>query len=85
MRRPLLGTKCGLFGGLAAIALWMLTFSPHGGVDLSAFLFPLSRVVFQWLYPTQSVPVGMWYGGALLQWVLIGALVDALRLIVRRA
>jgi hypothetical protein len=77
------GTICGLFVGVAAIALWMFTFSPHGGVELSAFLFPLSRVVLAWLYPAQSVPVGMWYGGALLEWVLIGSVVDVVRLIVR--
>ena len=82
--RPLLGTLCGFYVGLAAITLWMATFSGHGGSFVSAYLFPLSRAAFAWLYPAQSVPVLMWYVGALLQWVLIGALVDVARVGIRR-
>ena len=75
---------CGSCVGLCAIALWVLTFSPHGGVELSAYLFPLARFLLARLYSTQSIPAEMWYGGALLQWVLLGAAVDVVRAIVRR-
>ena len=82
--RPFLATLCGLFVGLCAAGLWMLTYSPHGGVELSAYLFPLATWVLGRLYPAQSIPAGMWYGGALLQWLLLGAVVDLVRAIVRR-
>jgi hypothetical protein len=75
---------CGFLAGLAAMALWMLTFSPHGGVELSAYLFPLAKFVLVRLYRTQAIPVGMWYGGALLQWVLLGAVIDVVRATMRR-
>jgi hypothetical protein len=61
----------------------MFTFEPHGGVELSRYLFPLSALVLEHVYPAQSIPVPLWYGGALLQWVLIGALVDFLRRVFR--
>jgi hypothetical protein len=67
-----------------AIVIWMLTFQPHGGVELSPYLFPLSAPILDRLYPTESVPVILFYGSALLQWVLFGALVDLLRRIFRR-
>ena len=57
----------------------MLTFEPHGGVELSRYLFPLSRLILGRMYPSQSIPVPLWYGGALLQWLAFGAVIDLLR------
>jgi hypothetical protein len=79
----LFGTTCGFVVGISAIALWIATFSPHGGVELSAFLFPISRVVLQAFFPNQSIPVLLWYVGALLQWILLGAFVDLVRTWIR--
>jgi hypothetical protein len=62
----------------------MLTFRPHGGVELSRCLFPLSAFILERMYPAQSIPVALWYGGALLQWVILGVLVDLLRTAFRR-
>jgi len=62
----------------------MLTFEPHGGVELSRYLFPLSALVLHRMYPAASIPVPLWYGGALFQWVAVGALTDLLRRGFRR-
>lgn len=82
--RPYVGTLCGIGVGVLAIFIWMLTFQPHGGVELSKYLFPLSLFILKRIYPAQSIPVLLWYFGALLQWVVIGALVDLLRRVFRR-
>ena len=77
--RAFIGTLCGTAAGLLACVIWMLTFQPHGGIELSWFLFPLSAFVLERMYPMQSIPVSLWYGGALLQWIAFGAIVDLLR------
>ena len=83
--RPYFGTLCGIGVGVLAIVIWMLTFQPHGGVELSHNLFPLSALILERIYyPTQSIPVPLWYGGALLQWLVVGAVVDLLRRAFRR-
>ena len=69
---------------MLAIVIWMLTFQPHGGVELSRHLFPLSALILERMYPAQSIPVPLWNGGALLQWLVIGLLVDLLRRVFRR-
>jgi hypothetical protein len=70
--------------GMVAIVIWMLTFQPHGGVELSRYLFPLSTFILEQVYPAQSIPVPLWYGGALLQWVAVGTLFDFLHRVFRR-
>ena len=77
--RPYIGTICGIGVGVLAIVIWVLTFEPHGGAELSPYLFPLSSLILERMYPTQSVPVPLWYGGALLQWIVLGGVVDLLR------
>ncbi len=81
--RPYFWTMCGLGVGVVAIGIWMLTFQPHGGVELSMYLFPLSVLILEYSYPAQSIPVPLWYGGALLQWLVVGAIVDCLRKVFR--
>ena len=83
--RPYIGTLAGIVVGGLAILLWLLTFQPHGGVELSPYLFPLSRPILDHLYPTESIPVVLFYSSALLQWVLFGALIDLLRKPFRNA
>jgi hypothetical protein len=77
--RPYLGTLGGLVLGLFAISLWAVTFQPHGGVELSSFLLPASRPVFDRLYPNESVPVFAWFGFGVVQWVIAGTMVDLIR------
>lgn len=68
-----------------AIIIWMVTFQPHGGVELSHYLFPVSALILARIYyPAHSIPVALCYGGALLQWIFIGVMVDLLRSILRR-
>ena len=69
---------------MLAIVIWMLTLQPHGGVELSRYLFPLSGLILERMYPAQSIPVPLWYGVALLQWIVLGALVDLLGRVFRR-
>jgi hypothetical protein len=69
---PYFGTLCGFAVGVLAIVIWMLTFEPHGGVELSRYLFALSAFILKRIYPAASIPVPLWYGGALLQWVILG-------------
>ena len=83
--RPLIGTLCGIAVGVLAIAVWMLTFEPHGGPELSRYLFPVSAIILDRMYPTQSIPVPLFYGGALLQWVVLGVLIDLLRRVFRES
>jgi hypothetical protein len=82
--RAFIGTLCGIALGVVAIIIWMLTFEPHGGSEWSRYLFPLSAVALERMYPAQSIPVPLWYGVALLQWVILGAVVDLLRRGFRR-
>lgn len=82
--RPIIGTLFGIVVGVLAIAVWMLTFEPHGGPELSHYLFPVSAIILEHMYPTQSIPVPLWYGGAFLQWVVLGMLIDFLRRVFRR-
>jgi len=76
--RPYIGTLCGIAVGVLAIVIWMLTFEPHGGVELSWYLSPMSVLILKRAYPEQSIPVPLWYGVGFLQWVLIGAFGDLL-------
>jgi hypothetical protein len=82
--RPYFGTLRGFGVGVLAVIIWMLTFQPHGGVELSRYLFPLSASILERVYPTQSIPVSFWYGGALLQRLILGAFVDLLQRVFRR-
>lgn len=71
-----------MLGGLmsvVAVVVWIATFAPHGGVDLSGYLFPVWSWIASALYAGRSVPALVWYGGILLHWVVLGALVDLLR------
>ena len=61
------------------MVVWMITFQPHGGVELSRYLLPLSSLVFDRLYPSESVPVVAWYAVGFFQWVFAGVIVDLLR------
>jgi hypothetical protein len=82
--RPYLGTVWGAGLGVLAVAIWMLTFQPHGGFELSRYLFPFSAFILEHIYPDQAIPVPLWYCGAVLQWTVIGAIVDLLRNIFRK-
>ena len=82
--QPYFGTLCGVTVGLLAIVIWMVRFEPHGGVELSRYLFPLSALILERRYPAQSIPVPHWYDGALLQWVVLGMIVDLLCRTFRR-
>ena len=82
--RPFIGTLVGAAIGLLAIVIWMATFEPHGGPELSHYLFPGSAILLERMFPTRSIPVPLWYGGALLHWVIPGVLVDLLRRVFRR-
>jgi hypothetical protein len=77
--RPIFATLCATAAGVLALGAWAATFEPHGGVDLSPYLFPVSTAVLGAAYGGSSVPVPVFYGSALLQWVLLGALVDVAR------
>jgi hypothetical protein len=77
--KQFIGTFRGIGMGAFAIVVWMLTFEPHGGVELSRFLFPLNPPILDRLYPTQAIPVPVWSGAAFLLWVVLGAVVDCLR------
>jgi len=76
--RPCIATLAGFVAGVLAVAIWMATFEPHGGVELSRYFFSLSAVVLERIYPGESVPALVWYGFALLQWVTLGVVVDLL-------
>jgi hypothetical protein len=82
--RPFIGTLVGSVVGVLAVIIWMLTFEPHGGPELSRYLFPVSAIVLERMFPTQSIPVPLWYAGALLHWLVPGALVDLLRRAFRK-
>ena len=82
--RPFIGTLVGAAIGLLAIVIWIATFEPHGGPELSHYLFPGSAILLERMFPTRSIPVPLWYGGALLHWVIPGVLVDLLRRAFRR-
>ncbi|MCP5559718.1 MAG: hypothetical protein H7A55_18375 [Verrucomicrobiaceae bacterium] len=82
--RTYIGTLCGIGVGVLAVVIWMATFQPHAGVELSGYLFPLSAFILKRLYPIQSIPVLLWYGGALVQWIVFGAVLDVLRRVFRR-
>ena len=78
-RRRFTFTILGGLVSLVAVLTWIATFEPHGGVELSGYLFPAWSWLAGVLFTGRSVPVPVWYGGALLHWVLLGALVDFLR------
>jgi hypothetical protein len=82
--RAFIGTLCGIAVGVLTIVIWMLTFEPHGGVELSRYLFPLSAPILECIYPAQSIPVLVWYATAFIQWLLLGVIVDLLRRVFRR-
>ena len=82
--RPFIGTLSCTALGVLALIVWIVTFEPHGGVELSRYLFPLSAVIIERPYPTESPPLILFYSSALLQWVLVGLLVDLLRRFFRR-
>jgi hypothetical protein len=80
----LAGTLAGIVVGLVAVAVWVVTFSPHGGVELSMYLFPISATLLSCIYGNASVPALLWFASAILQWVAIGVCVDLVRFWKRR-
>jgi len=74
--RPLRFTMIGAVLGVLAVVVWIATFEPHGGVELSSVLFPLWGLAADVLFHERSVPVLAWYAGALLHWPILGAVVD---------
>lgn len=78
-RSPFFATKVCFFVGLAALALWMLTFRPHGNSNLDWLLFPAAARISDFLYPQSDVPVWFWYGACLLQYPALGLIIDAVR------
>lgn len=82
--RSYIGTLVGTAIGLTAIVVWLATFEPHGGPELSHYLFPGSAILLERMFPTCSIPVPLWYVGALLHWVIPGVFVDLLRRAFRR-
>jgi hypothetical protein len=82
--RPFIGTLVGTAISLIAIVVWLVTFEPHGGPELSHYLFPGSAILLERMFPSRSIPVPLWYSGALLHWVFPGLLVDLLRTVFRR-
>jgi len=70
-----------IFGliGLVAIAIWVVTFEPHGGINLSNILFPISSALLNLIFPNKDVPVALWYLGAFLQYIGIGLIIDIFR------
>jgi hypothetical protein len=65
--------------GALAVLVWIATYSKCGGIELSLYLFPVSRFVLRWLYTDRDVPVLAWYSSAWFQWVALGILVDVVR------
>jgi len=82
--KPWFWSSAGIVLGVVSTVAWILTFEPHGGVELSRFLFPGVRWVIQWLHPVGSVPVLLWYGCTFLHWPIIGAFIDLFRFVIRR-
>ena len=77
-------TILGGMASLAAVLVWIVTFKSHGGVELSAYLFPAWSWLARALFAGRSLPALIWYGGALLHWVVPGAVVDIFRELHRR-
>lgn len=77
-------TTLGGLVGLASVVAWIVTFEPHGNVELSAYLFPAWSWLAGVLFAGRSIPVPVWYGGALLHWVVLGVVVDVIRELRRR-
>jgi hypothetical protein len=50
---------------------------------LSHYLFPISAIVLERMYGDKAIPVPLWYGGALLQWICAGVAIDYLRKVRR--
>jgi len=82
--RPCIATLCGFAAGVLALAIWMFTFDPSTGIELSRYLFPASAAILSRMHPNTSIPVPLWYCGALLQWIILGTLVDIIRGAFRR-
>jgi hypothetical protein len=82
--RPFAGTLVGAAIGLLALIIWVATFEPHGGSEWSRYLFPVSAVWLERMFPSRAIPVSLWYSGALLHWIIPGALVDLLRRVFRK-
>ena len=72
-------TGVGIVVGFLAVAVWIATFAPHGGVELSAYLFPVARLLLGIIFPQQSIPPLVWFGSMLLHWPLIGFVMDLIR------
>jgi len=82
--RPFIGTLAGFAVELITIIAWLITFEPHGGRELSHYLFPGSALLLERMFPACSIPVFLWYAGALFHWVIPGVLVDLFRRAFRR-
>lgn len=74
-RFTILGGVVSLF----AMSVWGATFAPHGGGELSPYLFPLWRWVCAVWFAGRDVPALLWFGGMLVHWPLLGAAIDVVR------
>jgi hypothetical protein len=68
--------------GVCAIAVWAGTFEPHGGLNLSKVLFPLSNFALSAIFKDSDIPVPLWYVSAFLQYLVLGLLIDLVRYFV---
>ena len=65
--------------GIVAVLVWMATFEPHGGVNLSPYLFPLLPRMWDLVFPAVSVPAVIVYATMLVYWPLVGWVLDVIR------
>jgi hypothetical protein len=73
-------TLIGAAAGPIVVGIWTATFQPHGGVELSSYLFPLSAwLLGEVIFRHDSIPVLVWYGSALSHWAAVGCVIDFFR------
>jgi hypothetical protein len=84
MKSHYIGTIVGAILGVILIMIWMVTYEPHGGMNLSFYLFPISALILAFAFEGKDVPVVLWYVGAFLQWLSIGIAFDFIAYLIRR-
>jgi hypothetical protein len=82
-KRPFLATGVGAIFAVLVVTVWCLTFSREDGREYSWYLFPGSTLLLAQIYPNQSIPVTAWYVGAFSHWIVIGAVTDTVRCLIR--